>query len=472
MQILTPTGYKDIADCAVGDEVCAFDIATGAPIINHIEEITPVDEDVFESWQNPKFSINGKPTYLGLQSFRSLVPEPPYAEGRIKYVKEFQVGDQFISGDEFVEIEEITQLDENPEFIAYRINETWSLFAHQSIWIGPENVCHAQDLKVGDTIYDDADHPVTITSIEGLKNSIWHRLAISGDHSYIADGLTLHNASRFWVGGTGTWDSSTTTNWAATTGGAGGQSVPVAGDAVTLDGSSGGGTVTVNHATLNVASITGGAHTGTLDFATNNNNITITSFFSYTGAGARTLNMGGGIWTISIASGNTIWDCGTVTNFTLNANGSTILISSTAPSTRQTISGGTGKVYNILSVAGTTTGFPLAFANNATFTTFTMSGPRNLYLGSSTTTITNAFTFAGTPSNLISIFGGDQNGGGNIVATGGGTMDWAILFAMAFTVGTVVATNSYSLKSVSGVTVRNPSGRVRGLHGIEEGLAA
>jgi hypothetical protein len=53
-------------------------------------------------------------------------------------------------------------------------------------------------------------------------------------------------ANRFWVGGTGTWDAADTTHWAATSGGAGGQSVPGAGDAVTFDGASGGGTVTVN----------------------------------------------------------------------------------------------------------------------------------------------------------------------------------------------------------------------------------
>ena len=60
-------------------------------------------------------------------------------------------------------------------------------------------------------------------------------------------------ASRFWVGGTGTWDASDTTHWAATSGGAGGQSVPTASDTATFDASSGGGTVTVN-TTVNISS--------------------------------------------------------------------------------------------------------------------------------------------------------------------------------------------------------------------------
>jgi hypothetical protein len=55
-------------------------------------------------------------------------------------------------------------------------------------------------------------------------------------------------ASRFWVGGTGNWDASDTTHWAASSGGGGGASVPGSGDTVTLDGSSGGGTVTVTAA--------------------------------------------------------------------------------------------------------------------------------------------------------------------------------------------------------------------------------
>jgi hypothetical protein len=48
-------------------------------------------------------------------------------------------------------------------------------------------------------------------------------------------------ANRYWVGGTGNWDASTTTHWSATSGGAGGATVPVASDTVTFDGSSGGG---------------------------------------------------------------------------------------------------------------------------------------------------------------------------------------------------------------------------------------
>jgi hypothetical protein len=45
-------------------------------------------------------------------------------------------------------------------------------------------------------------------------------------------------ADRYWILGTGTWDSTTTTNWSATSGGGGGASVPTAADNVFFDANS------------------------------------------------------------------------------------------------------------------------------------------------------------------------------------------------------------------------------------------
>lgn len=52
-------------------------------------------------------------------------------------------------------------------------------------------------------------------------------------------------ADRYWVGGTGTWNSSSTTNWSATPGGAGGASVPTSVDSVFFDSDSAAGAFTV-----------------------------------------------------------------------------------------------------------------------------------------------------------------------------------------------------------------------------------
>lgn len=51
-------------------------------------------------------------------------------------------------------------------------------------------------------------------------------------------------ATRFWVRGTGNWNSSDTSHWAEVSGGAPGKTVPTTADAVIFDGNSGSGTVT------------------------------------------------------------------------------------------------------------------------------------------------------------------------------------------------------------------------------------
>lgn len=45
-------------------------------------------------------------------------------------------------------------------------------------------------------------------------------------------------ANRYWVGGTGTWDATSTTNWATSSGGAGGASAPTSADNVIFDANS------------------------------------------------------------------------------------------------------------------------------------------------------------------------------------------------------------------------------------------
>lgn len=74
---------------------------------------------------------------------------------------------------------------------------------------------------------------------------------------------------RYWVGGTGTWDSSTATHWSLTSGGSGGASSPVFGTtAIYFDSNSGGGTVTTSGALMFIGgSLTMTGFTGTLTIA-------------------------------------------------------------------------------------------------------------------------------------------------------------------------------------------------------------
>jgi hypothetical protein len=69
-------------------------------------------------------------------------------------------------------------------------------------------------------------------------------------------------ANRFWVGGAGTWDGSSTANWSTTSGGGAGASAPTTADVAIFDSGSGSGvvsldaTATANNVTINQATIT------------------------------------------------------------------------------------------------------------------------------------------------------------------------------------------------------------------------
>ncbi len=151
-------------------------------------------------------------------------------------------------------------------------------------------------------------------------------------------------AARYWVGGTGNWDAATTTHWSASSGGSGGASVPSSSDDVTFDASSGGGTVTIT-ATQSVKSMTGGSHTGTVDF--NGQTMTIGSL-NWSGTGTRSLTLGSSNITITDTTGVTVWNIGTVTNLTLSAASSTITFTGVTAG----MSGGSGKTYGTLIFSG------------------------------------------------------------------------------------------------------------------------
>ena len=138
-------------------------------------------------------------------------------------------------------------------------------------------------------------------------------------------------AAYFWVGGTGTWDNTTNTNWATVTGGAGGFGPPTSADTATFDASSGTGTCTTastatcDSPTLNTANILlvcGANFTITNRFTLtlgsfNLNNFTLsTQFFASNNSGVRSIAFGTG--QITLTGGNTggvLLDMQTATNF-------------------------------------------------------------------------------------------------------------------------------------------------------------
>lgn len=153
-------------------------------------------------------------------------------------------------------------------------------------------------------------------------------------------------ANRFWVGGSGTWDDTSTTNWSATSGGAGGASAPVAADDVFYDANSGtaatvtvSATATARNITVNKSDIVlvlSGSPTfvglwiltsGTLDIA--NNNLTVLRFSCSVSTDARTVAFGtGGIFLTGNATTVLAWG-----NSNLTATGSRNIYSTYAGAT-------------------------------------------------------------------------------------------------------------------------------------------
>lgn len=237
-------------------------------------------------------------------------------------------------------------------------------------------------------------------------------------------------ATRFWVGGTGTWDGSTTTNWAATSGGAGGASAPAVGDIVILDSNSGVGTIT-RAAGQTCGSLlcdgTGvgasGTYAGTLSTAAAGfsiggvmGNVNLTSGMTLTGGTAAWNFAGTGTCNFKTAGQQ-------VGGFTVNTTGSVILTdANTVPSTATvTLTQGT------LNTNGQTCSWGI-FNASGTIT-------RTLTLGTSTITLTGA----GAAGIVWNIAGGSAltgtASGSTLIFTGNAA---SAAFNSVFTYGTVI----------------------------------
>jgi hypothetical protein len=266
-------------------------------------------------------------------------------------------------------------------------------------------------------------------------------------------------ADRYWVGGTGTWDSSTTTHWATSSGGAGGASAPVAADNVIFDGSSGGGTVTTDSSIAAVAfgTLTCGAFTGTLTF---NNHNTSFATFNGSGTGTRTINMGSGTMTLTATGAFTsVINFATSTNLTFNKDTSKISFTGVSTSIRLYYFGGL-TYHNIefappslstglIDIGSSLTCTGAFTASNVTYLNFNQVTLTTT--GSGTSTITGQ---ANSPCLVVS-----GNGTATFSLAQADTWNYVHLFNIAEGgAGSLTVNNSYSSPlSPSGITVNNPS---------------
>jgi len=224
-------------------------------------------------------------------------------------------------------------------------------------------------------------------------------------------------ADRYWILGTGTWDSTTTTNWSASSGGTGGASVPTAADNVFFDANSNvlntaftvtmattprlcndftasglDGTMTLAGASIGLTvsgSLTFQAtnfsrtYTGTTTFnATTTGKTVTTNGVAFNG----TVNFNGvgGGWTLGSAFTNGGGQSTQLTNGTLDLSSYTLstgFFSSSNSNTRTiafgtgqiTVSGTSATIWNTPTVTGlTTTGNQVVNITNATGTSRTI----------------------------------------------------------------------------------------------------
>ena len=217
-------------------------------------------------------------------------------------------------------------------------------------------------------------------------------------------------AARSWVGGTGTWDSTNTANWSATSGGAGGASVPGSADTPQFDGNSGTGTVTFTNSGVTVGAVT---------FASTASRITLdlgaafvcSSVFTL---GAGTLNTNNYNFTASSISSST------PNTRSISLGSSTVSLSGSAPIifsivTNLTFNAGTSQI-NLTGSSAAFAGGVLTFYN-VTFTSASLNSP-----SISGTNTFNNLTFTGRTSVGIGKinFSADQTVSGTLTFNAGG----------------------------------------------------
>lgn len=229
-------------------------------------------------------------------------------------------------------------------------------------------------------------------------------------------------ATYYWVGGSGTWDNSSKTNWSTTSGGAGGSGPPILGDIVNFDANSG------TAATVTVASTA-----ACTSCVVNKSDINLSL------SGSPTFGAGG-------SSGGLTFTAGTIT---LNNNNLTVIAFSSNNSNTRTIAFGTGKI--ILS------GNAATIFNMATATGFSYSGTPAFESNYSGSTGTRTFTGTSTGATESIVPSLDISNGSDTVAI---SNSWKNLsfsgFSGSLTANTKVIYGNFTVSS--GMTLSSGTG--------------
>ena len=260
-------------------------------------------------------------------------------------------------------------------------------------------------------------------------------------------------ADRYWILGTGTWDSTSTTNWSATSGGAGGASVPTAADNVFFDANSNVGTgaftVTMANSPRVCNDFTASGLDGAMTLAGTSIGLTVSGSltfqatnFSATYGGTTTFN--------ATTTGKTITNNGVAFagRVTFNGVGGAWTLGSALNATGQIITVTNGTFDTSSSGNYSVTAFQFSSSNsnvrtiNLNASTVTLSGSGSAW---EMPTSTNATLNAGTSTINLS------NAGATFA--GGGLTYYNVAFtSAAVTFASITGANTFNNLTITGRT--------------------
>jgi len=297
-------------------------------------------------------------------------------------------------------------------------------------------------------------------------------------------------ADRYWVGGTGTWNTSSTTNWSASSGGGSGASVPTAADNVIFDQAAtytvtltgvlaclsitvSAGTVTFSSTgtlavsgSMSLVAATVWSATGTITFNSTSTGNTVTTN-GVTMSNSMTFNGVGGSWQLQSALTLGSTRLTTLTNGTLDLNNYTLttgIYAGTGSGVRSLLSYGVpivltgsstaGNTLNII-VVGTSTNFTVDTRPtfNLTSSPVATAGTRNMSWGGGTNFAALANINVTNGSDTVTSSG--TSSFNNITFSGTFTGTWGnftrfIYGSLTFKTGMTVASGT-SLNTFNGV---------------------
>ena len=244
-------------------------------------------------------------------------------------------------------------------------------------------------------------------------------------------------ANRYWVGGSGTWDNVTTTNWSLTSGGANGASPPTSADYAYFDTNSGTGTVNIASNAVCITCILGAPNLTLVLIA--NHTVTFSALTITDGTfNCSTFNMSFGSGIVTVTGGSFICNGGTITAGSLSSTSGTCAI--TLNNSTLNLAGSTPIYFSTAGLtfsAGTST-------INCSNATPTLSSSHAFWNVNFTSTSLNSISITGTNSFNNLTFASKASAGITPIALGGSQ---TIAGSLTIPAPTTIASSRYFIRS-------------------------